>query len=140
MPAAFDPRELERTEERLFALRAASRKYDVPVDDLPALQARMTADLAAIWMRAKRALRRSRRGQSRGGRLSSTAAGALSPARQHGRAGSRRPSTRNSPPLKLERARFITQIDTDDDGARAPDGIDRVEFWVQTNPAPGRGR
>ncbi|WP_204265163.1 hypothetical protein, partial [Klebsiella aerogenes] len=24
----FDPRELERAEERLFALRAASRKYD----------------------------------------------------------------------------------------------------------------
>ena len=29
--AAYDPRELERTEERLFALRAAARKYHVPV-------------------------------------------------------------------------------------------------------------
>ena len=28
--ADFDPRELERVEERLFALRAASRKYHVP--------------------------------------------------------------------------------------------------------------
>src|SRR4029079_6533223 len=30
----FDPAELERIEERLFALRAAARKYNVPVDDL----------------------------------------------------------------------------------------------------------
>ena len=35
--ADFDPRELERIEERLFALRAASRKYNVAVDDLAAL-------------------------------------------------------------------------------------------------------
>ena len=33
----FDPHELERCEERLFALRAMGRKYGVPVDSLPAL-------------------------------------------------------------------------------------------------------
>ena len=32
--ADFDPAELERIEERLFALRAASRKYSTPVDKL----------------------------------------------------------------------------------------------------------
>ncbi|HWX06823.1 MAG TPA: AAA family ATPase, partial [Bradyrhizobium sp.] len=32
--ADFDPAELERIEERLFALRAASRKYSTPVDAL----------------------------------------------------------------------------------------------------------
>src|SRR6201993_468085 len=32
--ADFDPAELERIEERLFALRAASRKYSTPVDRL----------------------------------------------------------------------------------------------------------
>ena len=35
--ADFDPAELERIEERLFALRAASRKYSTPVDGLAAL-------------------------------------------------------------------------------------------------------
>ena len=34
--ADFDPAELERIEERLFALRAASRKYSTPVDGLAA--------------------------------------------------------------------------------------------------------
>ncbi len=46
--ADFDPRELERSEERLFALRAASRKYNVPSDGLAALRKRYAEDLAAI--------------------------------------------------------------------------------------------
>ena len=36
---AFEPKELERAEERLFALRALARKHKVQVDDLPALRA-----------------------------------------------------------------------------------------------------
>ncbi len=46
--ADFDPQELERIEERLFALRAAGRKYSVAVDDLAALAARYAADIALI--------------------------------------------------------------------------------------------
>src|SRR6201993_3919992 len=38
--ADFDPRELELIEERLFALRAAGRKYNSPVDNLSALAER----------------------------------------------------------------------------------------------------
>src|SRR5580692_7901075 len=37
--AEYDPKELERIEERLFALRAAGRKYNAPVDELNALAA-----------------------------------------------------------------------------------------------------
>ena len=44
----YDPRELEQTEERLFALRAAARKYDVPADELAALRERFVEDVAAI--------------------------------------------------------------------------------------------
>ncbi len=44
----YDPRELERVEERLFALRAASRKYSVPVTGLPALAEKMIAELADL--------------------------------------------------------------------------------------------
>ena len=46
--ADFDPAELERIEERLFALRAAGRKYNVPVDELAALAAQYNADIALI--------------------------------------------------------------------------------------------
>jgi DNA repair protein RecN (Recombination protein N) len=41
-------------------------------------------------------------------------------------------------PLKLERAKFSTEIETDAAAAGAH-GIDRVEFWVQTNPGTRPG-
>jgi DNA repair protein RecN (Recombination protein N) len=37
-----------KIEERLFALRAAARKYNVPVDELKALAGRHAADLGLI--------------------------------------------------------------------------------------------
>src|SRR5579872_6303285 len=46
--AEFDPKDLERAEERLFALRAASRKYSVPVDNLAALAEGYAVSLAAL--------------------------------------------------------------------------------------------
>src|SRR5580698_5793248 len=52
--ADFDPLELERIEERLFALRAASRKYNTPVDALAALGQRYQGDLALIDAGAER--------------------------------------------------------------------------------------
>jgi DNA repair protein RecN (Recombination protein N) len=50
----FDPLELERIEERLFALRAASRKYSTPVDALAALAAKFAADVALVDAGAER--------------------------------------------------------------------------------------
>ena len=41
-------------------------------------------------------------------------------------------------PLKLERAKFSTQIDSDSTSP-GPQGFDRVEFWVQTNPGTRPG-
>src|SRR6201987_1407319 len=46
--ADFDPAELERIEERLFALRAASRKYSTPVDGLAEQARKYIADVALI--------------------------------------------------------------------------------------------
>jgi len=46
--AQYDPLELDRIEERLFALRAAGRKYNVPVDELAALARKYNGDIALI--------------------------------------------------------------------------------------------
>src|SRR5437868_11313393 len=46
--ADFDPDELERIEERLFALRGAARKHATPVEGLAALAAKYAADVALI--------------------------------------------------------------------------------------------
>jgi len=131
----FDPVELERAEERLFALRAASRKYSVPVADLPALAVRLADDLSAIdhgeerlkeltsrsaaleaeYMRLARDLSQRRRAAAE--ELSAAVAAEL-------------------PPLKLERARFVVEIEAAEPG---PAGVDAVEFWVQTNPGSRPG-
>ena len=50
----FDPRVLEQTEERLFALRAAARNIRLPSMTFAALRDRMDADLADIDAGAER--------------------------------------------------------------------------------------
>ncbi|SEO73249.1 DNA replication and repair protein RecN [Methylobacterium sp. ap11] len=135
--AEFDPRELERVEERLFGLRAAARKYNVPVDDLAALRERYEGDVAVIDA-----------GEEALGRLEATLASAdaaylekaeaLSKGRRKAASALDKAVQAELPPLKLERARFITEIATDPE-ARDPAGLDRVEFWAQTNPGTRPG-
>ena len=50
----LDPRNLEKAEERLFALRALARKHNAEVDELPALRERLDARLAAVDRAATR--------------------------------------------------------------------------------------
>ncbi|MBP2236894.1 DNA repair protein RecN (Recombination protein N) [Sinorhizobium kostiense] len=133
----FDPKELERVEERLFALRAASRKYSVPVTELPALAVRMIADLAdldageeklkhleAHVLEAKTAFDAAARGLSE---KRHNTAQALSAAVME-----------ELPALKLERARFMVDV-ASDPASPSADGIDVVEFHVQTNPGTRPG-
>ena len=56
----FDPRELERVEERLFALRGMARKYSCAVEGLPALAEKYAAELRHLY-RTKRPRREARR-------------------------------------------------------------------------------
>lgn len=46
--AKYDPAKLEQMEERLFALKAASRKYNLPVDELPGLLKEVEEKLALM--------------------------------------------------------------------------------------------
>jgi DNA repair protein RecN (Recombination protein N) len=135
--ADHDPRELERIEERLFALRAAARKYNAPVDDLNALAARHAAELALIDAGAERlaVLEAAARGAEQ---RYSKAAAALSDGRKQAAAKLDKAVNAELKPLKLERAQFSTEIATEAQAA-GPHGFDRVEFWVQTNPGTRPG-
>ena len=135
--AAFDPRELEATEERLFALRAAARKYDTTPDGLAALRQRFAGDLAAIEQGEER-LRVLETAVATADAAYAEAAKALSTERRAAAERLEAAVNRELPPLKLDRARFIVSIETDPD-SRTPDGLDRVEFWVQTNPGTRPG-
>ena len=135
--ADFDPRDLERTEERLFALRAAGRKYAVSIEALPALAEKFEAELNALDASEARigtlakALEAARAAYA-------AAASALSAARRKTAAALDTAVKVELAPLKLERARFITQIDSEA-GTESAEGRDRIEFWVETNPGTRAG-
>ncbi|MFL6834127.1 MAG: DNA repair protein RecN [Xanthobacteraceae bacterium] len=135
--ADHEPSELEKIEERLFALRAAARKHNVPVDQLNALAARYAAELGLIDGGAARlaALEEAARAADAHYR---EAAAALSRDRKKAAETLDRAVNDELKPLKLERAKFVTEIVTDPE-AGGPHGIDRVEFWVQTNPGTRPG-
>jgi DNA repair protein RecN (Recombination protein N) len=135
--ADFDPAELERIEERLFALRGAARKYSTPVDGLAALAAKYFADVATIDAGAGQ-LKGLESAASEADKKYSAAATKLSAARIKSAEKLNKAVIAELGPLKLERAKFITQVDSDA-ATPGPHGIDRVEFWVQTNPGTRPG-
>jgi DNA repair protein RecN (Recombination protein N) len=135
--ADFDPAELERIEERLFALRAASRKYSTPVDSLAALAAKYASDVALIDAGADQQKKLKAAADEADQRFMS-AAKRLSAAREKSAQKLDKAVNAELPPLKLERATFTTQIESDLD-TPGPQGFDRIEFWVQTNPGTRPG-
>jgi DNA repair protein RecN (Recombination protein N) len=136
--SAFEPKDLERAEERLFALRALARKHRVAVDDLPQLLDRLETELAALDT-----------SEARAGELAKAAAAArkdyetsalaLSKARQQAAKRLDKEVVGELGPLKLERASFITNIETVELAAGGSSGIDRIAFFVRTNPGTEPG-
>jgi DNA repair protein RecN (Recombination protein N) len=135
--ADFDPLELERIEERLFALRAAARKYTTPVDGLATLAAQYAADVALIDAGADR-LKGLEAAAAEADARYSAAATRLSAVRTGSAEKLNKAVAGELAPLKLDRAKFITQVDSDP-ASPGPQGFDRVEFWVQTNPGTRPG-
>jgi DNA repair protein RecN (Recombination protein N) len=135
--ADHDPAELERIEERLFALRAAGRKYNSPVDALNALAGKYGADLVLIDAGAERLAALEKAAKAAATQYAKSAA-ALSAARKKAAEKLDKAVNGELKPLKLERAKFSTQIESDA-AAPGPAGIDHVEFWVQTNPGTRPG-
>lgn len=133
----YDPQKLEAAEERLFALRAAARKHNVPVDDLAQLRDAMTADLADLDAGEEKLgvlERQAVEARNAYDRLASQ----LSELRRAASAALEQAVMAELPALKLERAAFIVEISTEPDNRRS-DGIDQVEFWVRTNPGTRPG-
>jgi len=132
-----DPRLLEQAEERLFALRAAARKYAVPVTDLPALAATLAARLAALDL-----------GDSEIAAMAQEAAAArtayvgaatrLSDVRREAAARLEAAVALELPPLRLK-ARFFAAVTRLEDEAWGPAGADSVRFLIATNPGQPPG-
>ncbi len=132
---SFDPLELDRVEERLFALRGLARKHHVQPDDLAGLADRLRARLADIDGGAERiaALEASLRETAA---AYDSAAAALTAARMDAAGRLDAAVTAELAPLRMERAVFRTGISSAEPG---PDGTDRVQFTASINPGAPAG-
>ena len=135
--AEFDPHELEAAEERLFALRAAARKYDVPVEALQAHAAAMEEALADLDAGEERLAQEELAANEAWNRLEASARDLAEARRAAGDELAGRVMA-ELPELKLDKARFFVEqrIDMDTIGAH---GCDDIEFQVQTNPGTRPG-
>lgn len=128
----FNPDVLEKSETRLFALRALARKHKVTVDDLPQLLARFQSDLDAIENGEQLLASLEKREKAALiGYLDK--AQVLSTARVKAAGRLDKAVVVELGPLRLEKARFETQVLADAEKASG-NGIDRVEFLVSANP------
>ncbi|MEZ5778253.1 MAG: DNA repair protein RecN [Paracoccaceae bacterium] len=132
---SFDPREMERVEERLFAIRALARKHGVLADDLGGFAGELRERLAALDGGAKRI----------GGLKNALATAEAAYAAEASRvSGARREAAARLDaaigaelkPLKMERAHFETLVSEAEPG---PEGQDAVAFTVATNPGAPAG-
>ncbi len=134
----FDPRLLERAEERLFALRAAARKHNCTVEELPAIRAALVEQIQALetgeqgLAGLEQALRHAEEDYVAKaealGALRAAAAGTLDAA-----------VMAELPPLKLDRATFRTAVTRLPRERWASHGADEVQFEVATNPGSAMG-
>ena len=133
----YDAAILEQVEERLFALRAASRKFKVSPDDLARVLDAMRTDLAALESgEEKLAALQAERDRCR--KALDKAAASLSAGRQRAARELEKAVGSELPDLKLGRAEFIVRLDSEPDEPKAT-GIDTIEFWVRTNPGTKPG-
>jgi len=135
---AFEPKGLERTEERLFALRGLARKHKVLVDDLPALMGRLETELSAIDQSETRSAELARAAVTARKSYERLALD-LSKARAKAAQRLDKEVMVELGPLKLDKASFITNIETVSLTEGGPSGVDRVAFFVRTNPGTEPG-
>ncbi|MFB9978527.1 DNA repair protein RecN [Mesorhizobium kowhaii] len=133
----YDPQRLEKAEERLFSLRAASRKHTVAVDDLAQLRDTMSADLADLDAGEER-LHGLEKQAAAARETYDIAAAQLSSLRHAAAVGLTKAVMAELPALKLERAAFIVEMESEAE-SRMEEGIDQIEFWVRTNPGTRPG-
>ena len=102
---------------------------------LAALGQRYQADLAMIDAGAERLAALEQEAQAAAARYRE-AAEKLSAGRRRAAQKLDKAVNAELKPLKLERAQFSTPIESESEG---PNGLDRVEFWVRTNPGTRPG-
>ena len=134
----FNPQALEQSEERLFALRAAARKYHCMVDDLPATRDRLQEELDSLET-GEQSLGALRQRVEETGTLYAKAVEDLRAKRLEQAAKLDSAMAEELVPLKLEKATFQTAVVPLSNDRWTAHGGDEVRFEVSTNPGAPMG-
>jgi len=132
------PDSLEAVDDRLHELRGQARKHQCHVADLPRVRDDIAGRLTAIrgddgrMAELERAVARTEADYR-------TAAKKLSAERQNAAKMLDQKVMAELPPLKLEKARFETQVIPMDESAWGEGGMDQVQFVVATNAGSEAG-
>jgi DNA repair protein RecN (Recombination protein N) len=133
-----EPLDLGRIDDRLFELRKVARRHGLSPDELPAFRQAQADRLAGLENRdGLLAAAADRVGKLRAAYVA--AAEALSEARRRAAAALDAAVERELKPLKLDRARFATQVTPLPESEWTETGADRIAFAVSTNPGQPLG-
>jgi DNA repair protein RecN (Recombination protein N) len=126
-----EPGRLEEAEERLFALRAAARKFNVPPEKLPELQAKFEAKLALLDS-GESGIKAAEKDVSEARAAFLSQAATLSEAREKAAKLLEQAVAKELKPLKLGAARFRVALTRLSEEEAGPRGLERVTFEVAT--------
>ena len=129
----YDPQRLDEAEKRLFDLRAAARKHDCTVDELPAKAAWMREQLDDIEHGSARLVELKKAAREKGDAYRARAE-ELSAKRVKAGARLDKAVAAELKPLRLDNASFHASITRMDEDKWGPAGLDAIEFLISTNP------
>lgn len=130
--------ELENIEERLFALRALARKHQTSINELPKILADLKDKLSAIEY-GEEDLNHLRKQEEQARLEYIEQANALSLKRQEAAKRLDKSVMAELPPLKMDKAKFITILEKTNEESWTAKGFDNVTFTVSTNPNSPQG-
>ena len=133
-----DSGELENIESRLFMLKALARKHQTEIDNLPHILQDFQQRLNTIEL-GEEGIENLRKIEQKAKLAYIEEAKKLSEARRQAAAKLDENVMKELPPLKMEKAKFITRIDHLDEDLWNENGVDTIAFTVATNPNSPQG-
>ena len=129
---------LEEIDDRLYALRGQARKHSCTVDELPQVRDKIAQDISSIENQDEilaQLLKEAEQAKSAYEEL------AKKISQQRTKAAEKLDSAimKELEPLKLDKARFVTQVKTLNEDSWTSKGMDDVCFLVSTNPGRDPG-
>lgn len=129
---------LSEIDDRLFALKTQARKHNCAIDDLPAKRTELAKLLNDIGAQDD-ALDRLDKDVKKARTAYIATAESISVTRKKAALKLDKLVNAELPPLKLDKARFETRIETLPEDDWSEEGMDRVQFLVATNPGAAAG-